>query len=294
MDDICYAVVRRHDNEKRRGSNWTTLMINGSNIGFLQEPLLGERFIAQEKQNHDGDIYWYLCFFSGTPDQTELFVHLSQNEPDTKDALACAIWQAIDDSGPSPAAYERASKFIRSSKSLTKEHYSESAGRLFAADGAGFSMMSPKKQRGTFLRSVIILALACAYRLRIESLVNALSEIPLRGSLAGNLARKTSEFNARCYFRYPVKLQWHALAEIWEAISTKLRIDDRNQELIEQARQLYELISADERQREERRWQIIGFLLSMISALQVLSLFSEQTRAHWWSAIMRWLALEWG
>jgi hypothetical protein len=292
MDDICYVVVRRHDIEKQREADWQDLTIDGKNIRFLQEPLLGKRFIAQTKQNHDGDTYWYICFFAGTSDQTELFVQLSPKELDTNGVLARAIWQVPENSRPSREGCERASKFIRSSKSLILDNYSENSGRWFATDGAGFSMMSPKIQKSTFLRSVIMLALACAYRLRMESLVNELSDIDQRRLLKGNLARRASEFNARCYFRYPVKLENNALVEIWEAISNKLRINDLNQELIGQARQLHDLISAEESQREQRRWQLISILLSMISALQVLSLLSEETRAHWWSAIIRWLGLE--
>ncbi len=151
-------------------------------------------------------------------------------------------------------------------------------------------MMSPDLERGTFERAVVLLALAVAYRIRMEELINQLSECNLKANALSRVAQCALAFNAQCYFRHPVKLEYTELPLIWDGIAERFRLEQRDAELTQQAHVLYELVAGLERDREQRRWQWLAFALAIISSLQVLTLFPEQTRHAWWNAFRSWLA----
>jgi hypothetical protein len=288
MSKILYACINQCTQKDQNDNEWEELKINNQSIRFLQDPLLNNRFQAHRKVKGDSE-YWHLTFFANTQYQIDLSVLLTNTRPEKPSEIR-AIWQTCA-KDPSPSQAKEASDWLRSSKSLTLEKYLENAGRWYAMDGNGFSMISPPVQEDTFRRTVVLLALAHAYRLGIEALMNELSVAGNNANRVKTLALRASEFNAHCYFRYPVKLRHNTLVEVWEAIANRLHIRELNQELIEQTRQLHELMDAEKQYQEQRRWQRLGLLLSLISALQVISLFPEETRRQWWIKLVSILGL---
>ncbi|MBW7656583.1 hypothetical protein K1I42_04675 [Hydrogenophilus thermoluteolus] len=232
-----------------------------------------------------------LDFFCDTEFKTELFVVFTETPEQKGGMLARAVWQEIkgEKGEPTEQQYEAASWWLRGSKSLRSEAYDERSGRYLCVDGNGLSMMSSALERPTFERIVVLLALAAAYRVQIERLINELSQCDQDAVALERLARRALTFNARCYFRHPVKMNNIELPLVWDAVVDRYRLQQLDAELTEQAHALYGLVAGIERDREQRRWQWLGLALAFISALQVLTLFSEQTRQGWWEAVTSWL-----
>ena len=288
-----FVAILRNDPTKETGSKWSELAIADKPVGFLRKPLLsqfsGSMLILDGRPR-----YWRLSFFKGTAHTVDLFVAFHEEEPETKkdDLLARGIWQAIKGSGPDDQEVRTASQWLRRSNSLTLDCYDQRADRWVCADGAGLSMFTPTLQKPTFERAVVLLALCCAYQLRIEALVNELAEWDNKLKSLDGLARTASEFNARCYFQHPVKLESTELPIIWDQIAERMRLDVLDEELMGQVNTLHALASDLLRSKEQRRWNFIGSVLAVISALQVFSLIPESVRDPW---IYRMLSqLGWG
>lgn len=285
-----FVTIYLHKEEFSGGTGWEDLLIDKKPVAFLQDPLLNG-FVGKSKTGNDGKKYWRLGFFVDTEFKTELFVVFSNASEQKEGGQARAIWQEIKDEQPAPTEkqYETASLWLRGSKSLRPEAYEERGGRYLCIDGSGISMMSRAQEKSTFERVVILLALAVAYRVQIERLINELSQCGQDAIALGRLARRALTFNARCYFRHPVKMNNIELPLVWDAIVERYRLQQLGAELTEQANVLYKLVAGMERDREQRRWQWVGLALAFISALQVLTLFSEQTRQGWWETVITWL-----
>lgn len=278
-----------------RDSTWQALKIDGSDIKFLQPALL-EQFRADQTEGR-GCTWWRLVFFAGTSSETVLYVFLRDGDTEAgTSCLAKAFWQRVDgaDGAPTGSQLQAASRWLRGSCALTRDHYThdEATGQWTVVDGKGLVAFTKDKTRpGQFERYVILLALSVAYRLRFETLMNALAEKGAGATKLVRLAKEASQFNAQSYFRYPVKLINTQLPGIWERIAKRHQLHAINDELNQQIHALYQILNEENRARENRRWQWIGMLLGAISALQILGLFSEATRQRWWEALVALLGL---
>ena len=287
-----YVTISMNDSSREVGRQWSELAIDGKPVGFLRKPLLSQ-FSGSMLLQEGKPKYWRLTFFKEADYTVDLFVAFHDEKPKTpKDCLAKGIWQAVAGGEPDDEQRSKASKWLRESNSLKLSSYDQRADRWVCMDGAGLSMFTPPLEKSTFERAVVLLALGCAYQLRIESLVNELAEWDNKLKSLDGLARKASEFNARCYFQHPAKLESTELPIIWDQIAARMRLDVLDKELMDQVNTLHALASDLLRAKEQRRWNFIGSALAVISALQVLNLIPESARDPW---IYRMLSqLGWG
>lgn len=285
--DTQYVTISKLQDLPTKGE-WTDIAIAGHSIKFLQSPLL-DHFSG--KMNQSGDsTYWKLHFFDKTEHEVGLFVSFRPGPPkQTAELLAKAIWQATT----GETTLQGASQWLRGSHALKREDYEDRGNLLLGVDGAGISVFSEESQRSRFERAVLLLALACAYRHRIETLVAELASWDSDCAELSKLARKATAFNARCYFRHPVLMERVELPYIWDKIADRMRLQSLNQELLDQLHMLLQLIAADERDhaaterenahraleyardRESRRWQIVQIILILIPALQIIGFFLD-------------------
>lgn len=287
-----YVTIREDYPAKVIGQGWSELKIGGNNIGFLQIPLLTS-LRGTMKRKDDNCAYWRLSFFSGSPFEVGLFVTLSEDKIEKNGAKAQAIWQNLTNPQPSPESVLNASKWLRGSNTLGLDAYTERNNLFVAIDGSGFSMLSEPLHKGMFERTVLLLALACAYQIRMESLTNELACWDGNYSNLTALAIRASEFNARYYFRNPVALKNVKLPYIWDDLADRMRIHEQDTELNDQLRALYQIINEKQRSNDEKqrnkdnaRWQRISFALGVISAVQVFGLIPESVRNVWFDKLL--------
>lgn len=300
------TISDRQENKAVSGKS-EPLMIGGKAIRFMQKPLLdgfhGQMTGAGEPTS------WHLKFFDQTEHEVELFVSFYAEIPKKIEGVAKAIWQEVSGESPSQDQLIAASRWLRGSTTLRLDDYEWQGDLLWSVDGAGFSMFSEGTQYARFERAVLLLALVCAYRLRLQALINDLAAWDNNPSRLAELARRATEFNARCYFRYPVLMDRNELPHIWEKMVERMRLQSINDELLEQLRALHELIAADERERaaqereqvraemerarykEERRWQMVSLAIALISAIQVVSLLPEAVRVAWVIRFLNWIGI---
>lgn len=302
-----FVTISEHQENKTSRDKWEPLAIGAKSIAFLQKPLL-ERFHGQMTRIGEST-FWHLKFFDQTEYKVELFVSFHAERPEKIKGVAKAVWQGVVSGQPSPEQVMIASKWLRGSTTLQLEDYEDRGDLLWSIDGAGFSMFSEGTQYARFERAVLLLALACAYRLRLQALINELADWdndPLRLT---KLVRRATEFNARCYFRHPVLMDRTELPYVWDRMAERMRLQAINEELLDQLRSLHELIAADERERvaQERerardemertryketiRWQIVGLAIGVISLIQVVSLLPESIRDPWVIKILNWIGI---
>lgn len=283
MSSSIFVTIAPNNDDRAIGGKWVDLKIAERAVGFLQEPLL-KGFKATTKEG-EGARYWRLQFFGNTEFKVDLFVSLTAEQPSAR-GTARAVWQEIKNGVPTEDQLNVASQWLRNAKSLKLDDYEERSSRWTCVDGSGVSMFSTGLERNTFERAVVLLALACAYRIRIEELMNTLSAWTNDYTELTRLARRASLFNALCYFRHPVQMRGTELPIIWDRMSERFRLDEFDTELTEQTNLLHQLVTDQQRDKEQRRWQRVGVMLGLISAVQVLSLFSEETRNGWWTAVL--------
>lgn len=278
-----HVKINKEIGKEYNETEWEELKIDGKPINFLQNPLIKGFKGKQKVKPITNKKYWRLEFFGNTAFKTNIFVTFFPTKPEDKNAIARAIWQDLDQNQePNEEHYKNASQWLRDSNSLKQKDYEERSNRYICIDGMGISMIGKTFEKKTFERAIILLSLAVAYRIQIEKLMNMLSDCQPNKKELENLVHNALLFNAQCYFRHPVKMENSELPLIWDAIIDRLRIENFNKELIEQTQVLYRIISDMERDKENKRWQWIGFALGLISALQILTLFSEETRSNWW------------
>lgn len=302
-----FVTISKHQENKNHSDKWDNLTIGGKPIAFLQQPLLNQ---FEGKVNRaDKATFWYLEFFKNTEYKIELFVSFHTEKPEKIKCISKAIWQEASSGRPSQEQVEIASRWLRGSSTLRLKDYEDRGDLLWSFDGTGFSMFSDDIQYPRFERAVLLLALACAYRLRLQALINELADWdndPLRLT---KLVRRATEFNARCYFRHPVLMDRTELPYVWDRMAERMRLQAINEELLDQLRSLHELIAADERERvaQERerardemerarhketiRWQRVGLAIGVISLIQVVSLLPESIRDPWVIKILNWIGI---
>lgn len=280
MSKSIFVTIALNNHEREIGSDWEPLKIDGKAIGFLQQPLLnGLKSLAK---SGNGCRYWRLRFFDNTEFSVDLLITLSDSEPEHCGEIARAIWQQLNNgSEPTEEQILAASLWLRNAKSLKRDNYEERSNRLICIDGNGLSMFSTALEKATFERAVVLLALACAYRIKIEELVNTLSAWTKDSTDLAALARRACSFNARCYFRHPVQMKYIELPLIWDRLSERFRLNEFDAELTEQTNLLYQLVTDQERAKEQRWWQLVGTILALISAMQVLGLLFQETFNSW-------------
>lgn len=283
-----YVTIREHNENSQPSQTTTPLTINNKEIKFFNKALLSQfrGEVLTSKTATSVDI-WRLAFFVGTPFTVSLTVEFSESEPNSN-CLAKAIWQPLQNGNNAPGISElnAASQWLRKSNSLKLADYEERNSRWVAVDGAGISMFSPEYQKEQFHRVVILLALACAYRTKIDELVSELSLWNNKRTTITKLAQKANEFAARCYFRHPIKLNNVDLPIIWEQTAKRLKLSDFYAELIDQTNNLNQLVADENRDKENRRWQLIGVFLGLISTVQIIGLVPDDVRAHWWALLI--------
>lgn len=276
---MTYVTIRRDNDSKVKGKDWEALTISNNKISFLQEPLL-RSLDAQMKKTDQGE-YWSLCFFRGSEFEVKLFVCISQNELDKSNCDAKAIWQNLSEEKPNDESVKRASQWLRGSSTLTIDAYKHKNNRYLAIDGSGISMISTFSLQSTFMRSLLLLSLATAYRIRMEALTNELAYCKEGSKELTRLAAKASKFNAKHYFRHPVALKNIELPYIWDEIASRMRINEQDDELNQQLTALYQIVNEIQISKENNRWQLISLALGVISAVQVIGLIPESIREKW-------------
>jgi hypothetical protein len=302
-----FVTISEHQKNKTNRDKWEPLAIGAKSIAFLQKPLL-ERFHGQMTRIGEST-FWHLKFFDQTEYKVELFVSFHAERPEKIKGVAKAVWQEVVSGQPSPDQVVIASKWLRGSTMLQLKDYEDRGDLRWSVDGAGFSIFSEGTQYARFERAVLLQALACAYRLRLQALINDLASWDSDPSRLGGLARRATEFNARCYFRHPVLMDRTELPYIWDKMVERMRLQSINAELLDQLHALHELIAADERERaaqerervrsemerarykEERRWQMVSLAIALISAIQVVSLLPEAARVAWVIKFLNWVGI---
>lgn len=263
----------------------TDLQIHAGPVRFFIQPVQ-ERFKGSMRQT--GDIsQWRLQFFYGTDFEQQIAVSFHENEPPRADWLAQAMWQELANDSPSTEQIARASQWLRGSNSLTLDHYEDRGGqRLICVDGKCLAMFSPKLQKPTFERSVLLLALACAYRLGIESRMTELSRGERHSKEIARLALDATRFNAWCYSQHPVGISAFDLGKTWTQLATQFRLQETNQELVSQLGLLHQIVSEQKRDQEQRRWQIASVAIALFSAVQIIDLLPAGIRTSSWVAVL--------
>lgn len=281
MEYEVFVTIREADNNKAKGNGWIDFKIDDKNVNFLQAPLL-KTLRASMKKVDSTCTYWSLCFFSGSEFEVDLFVTLSQTKLDKKNAISIAIWQSLEGmEAPAQAVLNSASQWLRGSNTLCIDAYQQRNNRYLALDGNGLSMISEAHAQSTFERSVLLLALATAYQIRMEALTNELASWGGCNKELAQLSEKASKFNAMFYFRHPAVLKGVELPIVWDEIAKRMRINEQDLELNEQLRALHQIINEKHRNATNNRWQIISLALGIISAVQVLGLLPETLRNSW-------------
>lgn len=302
-----FVTISDRQENKAVSGKWEPLMIGGKAIRFMQQPLLDG---FQGQMTGEGEpTRWHLKFFDQTEHEVELFVSFHAEIPKKIEGFAKAIWQEVSGQSPSQDQLIAASRWLRGSTTLRLDDYEWQGDLLWSVDGAGFSMFSEGTQCARFERAVLLQALACAYRLRLQALINDLASWDNAPSRLGGLARRATEFNARCYFRHPVLMDRTELPYMWDKMVERMRLQSINAELLDQLRALHELIAADERERaaqerervrdemerarykEGRRWQMASLAIALISAIQVVSLLPESVRDAWAIKFLNWIGI---
>lgn len=283
-----YVTIREDNSTKATGQGWSELKIGGNNIGFLKMPLLSSLRGTMKKKDANCT-YWRLKFFSGSAFEVVLFVTLSEDQIEKSGAKAQAIWQGFANNQPSQETVLIASQWLRGSNTLGLDAYTERNNRFVAIDGSGFSMLSESLHKGMFERAVLLLALACAYQVRMKSLTNELACWDGKHGNITSLAVKASEFNAKYYFKHPVALKNIELPYFWDGLAERMRLHEQDTELNDQIRALHQIINEIQRNKDNTRWQRIGLVLGIISAVQVFGLIPESVRNGWVDKLIAFL-----
>lgn len=293
---VRYVTIANADAQTQAKRNgWEPLKINGAPIGFLHKSLLNHFEGSTQKVQGAVQSQWYLAFFARTQYETSFLVSFFDGQPDEskvqkKDTVALAIWQTCTRDGPTAEQINRASEWLRGSAALKLGDYNPLRDDLLlAVDGAAISVFGCQQHR--FERFVLLLALACAYRQRIQGLTEKMGEWSGCSKELSRLIRHVAEFNARHYFRNPVRTDLNELPVIWDLIFKRMRLDELNQELLEQLQALHSVVAADERDKEARRWRRVGVGFSIISSIQVLSLVPDEIRLRFMNTIMHALGM---
>lgn len=293
-----YAVVRQDNESRKKEDHWQPLQIDGKDIKMLQEPILmafhGSMRVTGPAAGATGSRkFWKLVFFAGTPYEERLFVAFGEDSKKSEQVLGQGVWQTLTGKGREPTSEQvaLASQWLRDSGTLSLDHYRNRAGRFSCADGNGVSLFSSEREPLAFERTMLLVALAVAYRTQLEKLMNELASCDRNPKTLSALAQKASEFNARCYFRHPVTLSRVEAPLMWRDISERMQLDNLDQEMMEQVRTLHDITSSRAQVRENRRWQWVGLGLAVISAVQVISVFPEAVRDRWMYALLSFLGL---
>lgn len=273
-----YVTIFGNEKSTLSHDKFIPLTIGGNEVKFFNNTMLAQ-FNGRMSEQQGTNLCWYLDFFNGTPFKESLWVMFSHEKPEEiSGCLSKAIWQSIPSDGePKDEQLSIASQWLRRSNTLKFPDHKQQGSSWLAADGQGVSMFTSNKPQ--FQRVVLLLALACAYRRRVEKLTLDLSRWDNQGSSLLTLARSANEFNARCYFRYPVKLELNELPSFWTQIASRLELPEFNAELVGQTNNLNQLVLDFTRDENNRRWQRIGLWLGVISAIQVLGLIPDDIRA---------------
>ncbi len=308
------------------------LKINGGDVAFLKNPLKeGARF-CEVKINGFSKV-WVLEFFRGSPFSVTMiavfrefgssyldqvgglsngtdvsFIDKQDNEL-KESAEKCLgvrtggvqtshiLLRSADTL--SEEVFRMASKWVRGSWTLRQDSYREHSQRYVAVDGKGLSMVAPAsghpQLHAQFERSLILFALGQAYQIAIDrisaELAEACEQLPRLRSLYHDLLI----FNAKFFFRYPVKLKNIELPFIWEQIHERFALSQLNTELLAQTEAVKGLLDEEARRRDEMVRQraarresrvnfgltVIGVLIGLLSLLTLVEITPEMLTEFW-------------
>lgn len=285
------------------------LMIDGSRIAFLKEPLLADARFLQLQPPNDHLELWLLEFFSRSRFRKRFVVvvrelnanYIKANQdhgqaPDFKQIenrtfeeierfglLTCKekerishhilvfIKNADEQFEPARAV---CSKWLRNSNTLGRERFERRSSHFLAVDGNGLALVVERTHHlSLFYRILVLFALAQGYMHAIDSAIKELADKCDRTEQLEDLYRDALMFNARSFFRYPVKLKRNEMAQVWEQIERRFLISAHNQELLDQLdavrRLLDERASRMTAKRERRINYALGFLGVFIGLLSL-------------------------
>lgn len=179
---------------------------------------------------------------------------------------------------PTEQQMKLVSLLVRDTKSLTLANLTEHSDRYLHVDGRGCVTISHKAyHQVTFEQQLVLLALAKAYLLAMNMIMNQLADccediVPLKV-----LYKDAITFNARFFFAFPVKVNRYSTFQHWEAIRQSMAIEAINEEVIQQLQSIHQILteeeSAQQLTQELRLNKRLGWLGVAIGVLSLVSLF---------------------
>ena len=234
-------------------SSWIPLLIRGNTIKFLHKSL-GEQCEFRHRTSKNNKQLWRLTFFKDSPYVVSIDLSFF-DEPlsTTCPPIGKAIWIQHDHSAHSQAEYQKsinqASKWLRDSSTLAENDFLKSSERHIAVDSKGIAFFAPANQFDTFLRCLVLQALAYAYQRAMADLSQQLARALGEVGATRKIYNKLIMFNALCFLSYPVDIDGIVLPSIWERLREKFKLERVNKELTRQAHDIAQLLA--ERARED-------------------------------------------
>lgn len=281
------------------------LMIGGARIAFMREPLLEDaRFQVLESPSEHIKL-WLLEFFTRSSFKTRFVVavrelnatymqtvkeggqelDLGQIEQNTFDQIGNRYGKQLifkKDEHPShhilvcienmEQEFEDArrvcSKWLRGANTLGKDQFECRSGRYLAVDGAGVGLIAAQElDIPLFQRMLVLFALSQGYMVAIERAIKGLADKCEHPKELEALYRDALTFNARSFFRYPVKLKRNELTRVWEQIEQRFLISEHNQELINQLDAVRRLLEERANRKAAKRDRWANFALTFLGVL---------------------------
>lgn len=299
-------------------ADWQPLRIAGNDVRFLIDVLRGQSIF------HDiTDTIWRLDFFAQSPFRQVLYVsvveaQISKTElslpkarkhwsdtlkqhafeqikphlPEPRDVVK-ATFIETEQYEPCPVDILTASQLIRGTHSMEFDTLDRHSDRFIHVDGRGTCLFSPNSwHQATFKRQVILLALAKAYLLGMNEIMNGLAAHCENSDRLHQLYKSALIFNAKYFFANPVKINRYDALQLWQGIRNCTMVDDINREITQQLSAVNHILSEEEENQqmksELRLNKRIGWLGIAIGMLSLISLF-EITPEKIHDFIQSWL-----
>ncbi len=227
-------------------ADWLPLLIEGTRINFLQ-PSLRLQCDFLQRTDVDNRLQWKLTFFKRNPCEVSIYLNFFDvTSVSVPSPIGKSIWMPLNKQH-SEVDYHgficSASQWLRDSQTLDESEFKNDAGRHVAIDSKGIAFLSPNNQKITFLRCLILQALAYAYQKALSGLSQQLTTSLDDVVSTRKIYKKLITFNAQCFFSYPVESDGVALPLIWERLREKFNIERVNQELTRQTHDIAQLLA---------------------------------------------------
>lgn len=292
------------------------LTIKGEQVRFLLDTLQ-QQTNFQVVMTDVGEPIWQLDFFINSPFRQTIIISfaeangedltiycyeslreqclqlvdplLQQTKPLSKGAFA-QIREA-----PTEQQMKLVSLLVRDTKSLTLANLTEHSDRYLHVDGRGCVTISHKAyHQVTFEQQLVLLALAKAYLLAMNMIMNQLADCCEDIAPLKVLYKDAITFNARFFFAFPVKVNRYSTFHHWEAIRQSMAIEVINEEVIQQLQSIHQILTEEESTQqlaqELRLNKRLGWLGVAIGVLSLVSLF-EITPDKIIEFVQGWIAL---